>query len=158
MEILHTILKILIPFLAAFLYRAGGADQWQWCPLNQKWWRWLMGIPIGFLFTIGTTPWNIVFVTTILCGITYYIATAAFKYGEKSWLNFLGEDGKFAVCGLVFGLASIPAIGVEFGLSQGLISMMGFLAIKVLDDNEMIKNPWIERLRGFVGTMFFPFS
>lgn len=117
-----------------------------------------MGIPIGFLFTLGIVPWNIVLLTTVLCGITYYIATAVFKYGEKSWLNFLGEDGKFAACGLAFGLASIPALGFEFGLYQGLMSMMGFLAVKVLDDNEMIKNPWIERLRGFVGTMFFPFS
>jgi hypothetical protein len=153
MNIVHILLKIIIPFLSGFLYRAGGADQTPWLPICQKWVRWLMGIPVGFLFTIGIVPWNIVAITTVLCGITYYIATAAFKYGEKSWLNFLGEYGKFTVCGLAFGLAAIPAIGIVAGIIQGIVSAIGFLTIKILDDKNIVKNPWVERLRGFFGTI-----
>ncbi len=53
-----------------------------------------MGVPIGFLFSLGVTSWLWVLINMILCGVTYYIATAAFIYGGKSWLNFLGEKGK----------------------------------------------------------------
>ena len=157
MNIVHILLKILVPFVAGFLYRAGGADQWKWCPLKQKWWRWLMGLPIGFLFTIGVMSWASVGIATVLCGIAYYIATAAFVYGEKSWLNFLGETGKFAACGLAFGLASIPILGWQFGIVQGIFSALMFLVIKTLDDEGYLHNPWVERARGFFGIVVSAF-
>lgn len=142
----------IIPFVAAFLYRAGGADQWEWCPLKQKWWRWLMGLPIGFLFTLGHASWANVAIATVVSGISYYITTAAFKYGEKSWLNFLGEYGKFTVCGLAFGLASFYIFGM-LSIVQSIISGMAFLTIKILDEKQIIQNPWVERARGFFGTI-----
>jgi hypothetical protein len=83
---------------------------------------------------------------------TYYIATAAFKYGEKSWLNFLGEDGKFVVCGVAMGLAGAPVL-FWWAILQGVVSGAGWYYIRVLDEAGKLKNPWVEVARGFVGTI-----
>ena len=71
----------------------------------------------------------------------------------NSYLNFLGENGKFFFCGLVFGLSSIPAFGLLHGVIQGIVSAFVFLIVKILDDKDIVKNPWVERLRGFFGTI-----
>lgn len=141
-------MRFLIPIIAALLYRAGGADQWKWCPLNQHWWRWLMGVAIGLCewhgwlnygFTIGA----------------YFIATNAFPYGEKSWLNFLGEYGKFAVAGLAVGLCSFVLLPLWLAVLQSLLSALSFVLLHYLDKKDVIKNPWQELLRGFMGTILF---
>lgn len=137
--------------LAGLLYRAGGADQWKWCPLNQKWWRWLMGVPLGFLYSVGKSPWLWVALTTVMAGVAYYIATAAFKYGDKSWLNFLGKMGKFIVCGLAFGAASFTMLPWQWAVVQTLISGWAFGIIYILDEAGTLHNPWVEILRGSVG-------
>lgn len=141
---------LLTPIIAGLLYRAGGTDQWTWCPLNQKWWRWLMGIPIGLISFLFYHNWIVI----PLAGIAYYIATAAFKYGAKSWLNFLGEEGKFAMCGLAFGACAFTVTHWYWALIQTIVSGLCFWFIKVLDDKKIIQNPWVEFLRGFLGTMF----
>jgi hypothetical protein len=129
---------IILPFLSGYLYLLGGQ---KWC-----WYRWGMGLPISLIALIFThNPLN------LLCIPTYYIATSAFPYGEKSWLNFLGEGGKFFVCGLAFGFASIPILGF-IGILQGIISGFAFLGIKILDNKDIIKNPWVEFLRGCLGS------
>lgn len=76
-----------------------------------------------------------------------------FKYGVKSWLNFLGEYGKFFVCGLALGAAPAYVLGLKWGILQTVIGGIGFVVIKYLDDKGIVKNPWVERLRGFVGTI-----
>lgn len=155
---MHKLLALLTILVAGFLYRFGGADQWEKCPLKQKWWRWLMGLPIGFLMSLGVVSWGQVFINTILCGVTYYIATSAFKYGEKSWLNFAGERGKFTICGVAFGLAIFPVVTLPLAILQGIVSGAGFLAIKILDEKKIVQNPWVERLRGLIGTSLAIFS
>jgi len=145
MEILHIVLKILILFFVAFLYRAGGSDQWDWCPIPQGMWRSFVGIPIGIFFAL----YNQSFIP-LICILTYWFQP---PYGSNSYLNFLGDRGKFAFCGLVFGISSIPALGLLCGIIQGIVSAFAFLVIKIFDDKYMIKNPWVERLRGFFGTM-----
>lgn len=144
-------MNFILPFISGFLYRLGGSDQQTWSKLKMKWYRWLMGIPLGFLFTIGWASWATVAIVTILSGITFYIATSAFKYGENSWLNFLGEKGKFTVCGIAFGLASIPMFGWVAGIIQGIVAGCAFLCIKILDDKGIIHNPYVELCRGFFG-------
>ena len=110
-----------------------------------------MGLPLGFFYTIGRQPWEVVAVTTALAGVAYYIATAAFKYGEKSWLNFLPPIGKFIVCGLAFGAASFTMLSWQGGLFQTIIGGWAFGFIFVLDEHGTLKNPWVERLRGSIG-------
>ena len=139
------LLRCLIPFLSGFLYRAGGADQWQNCPIKQKLWRSFIGIPIGIFFAFYNQS-----LIPLLCILTYWFQP---PYGENSYLNFLGENGKFATCGFVFGLSSIPAVGLQYGLIQAFFSAFMFTVIKIMDDEEIVKNPWVERLRGFFGTI-----
>jgi hypothetical protein len=144
-------LNIIVPFAASFLYRAGGTVQWPWCPINQKLWRWLMGGIIGLLIWKA----SFIYIATIA---SYFIATNIFSYGEKSpILKHLSKPLRFLVSGLMFGLASIPLIGLQLGLLQGLFSSCAFLVLMYLDDTNIIKNPWQELLRGFLGTSLYFF-
>ncbi len=131
---------IFIPFISAILFLVGG--QW-WKPA-----RWFMGVPIAIVGTMSHHYWAIMAIPA------YWIATSAFPYGEKSWIK-LPEELKFLVCGLVFGLASITAINWYWALIQTAISGACWWFIKVLDDKEMVKNPWVELLRGFTGTVVY---
>jgi hypothetical protein len=140
---------ILLPVLCGLMYRWGGADQWEQIkPFKQSIIRSLIGVPVGLTFMlIAQNEWP------LLCVLTYFWQP---PYGEKSYLNFLGEYGKFAVCGFVFGISSIPVwIGLGHwwvGLIQGIISALAYVIIKCLDDKNIVKNPWVERLRGYFGT------
>ena len=133
---------ILIPVISALLYLAGGQIK--------NIYRWLMGVPIFLIAILTGHSWFSIFAI-----LTYWLATSAFPYGEKSWLNFLGEWGKFAVCGLVMGLASIVVLGWLVGLIQGIVGLIAFVVIKYLDDNGIMKNPWVELCRGFFGTVVY---
>jgi len=141
-------MKFLIPIISAVLFRCGGTDQWKWCPLNQKIWRMFIGIPIS-LFVWG--HWLQI---GLIIG-AYATIPFIFKYGEKSWLNFLGEYGKFFISGLSLGLCSFTFLSFGFALLQSLVSGISFMAIKFLDDKNIIKNPYVELLRGFSGTIIY---
>lgn len=130
-----------IPIISAILYLIGGQI---WKPA-----RWLMGIPIAIVGVYHQCFW------AILAIPAYWVATSAFPYGEKSWLNFLGERGKFFVAGLVFGLCSFTYLSLPFALSQSILSAVSFLILKILDDKDMLKNPWQELLRGLLGTICY---
>ena len=134
---------VIIPIVSSLCYLIGG--QW-WKPA-----RWFMGVPIAIIALLTGHGW-----TAILAIPAYWIATSAFPYGENSWLNFLGEWGKFAVCGLVFGLASIPVLGL-YGVIQGIVSMCAFLCIKYFDDKGIMKNPFVELARGALGCAVYVF-
>lgn len=131
---------ITIPILNGALFLAGG--QWN------KWYRWGMGAPVAILCFIKTGH-----AAAFLLIPSYWIATSAFPYGEKSWLNFLGEKLKFAACGLAFGLASIPALGIFGGIENACLSAIAWAAIKELDDRNILKNPYVEIARGFFGSI-----
>lgn len=139
----------LVPFIAGLLFRAGGSDQWKWCPLNQKLWRWLMGAVIGLLAWKGLVAYAV-------CILSYLIATNLFGYGDKTpILKYLPKGWKFAVSGLMYGLASIPLLGIGLGIAQGLISGACFYGLMLLDDADKLKNPWQEIARGFCGTVLY---
>ena len=147
-------ISIFIPIICGILYRIGGTDQWEWCPINQKLWRWLgIGIFIGIIYAIKLHSW-----IPLLSIIAYAFAIQIGQYGKSSWLNFLGEWGKFSACGLALGLASIVILGPIVGLIQGIVGVVSFLIIKFLDDNDIIKNPWVELARGGFGCIMYIFA
>ena len=136
-------MKILIPFICALLYRAGGSDQWKWCPLNQKLWRWLgIGIFTGITFAILNHSW-----IPLLAIATYAGAIQAFPYGDKSWLNFLPQNWKHFTSGFFYGLASAPIL-YFWSIPLAIISGGTFYCIKKFKVN----NPLAELLRGGIGT------
>ena len=130
--------------MSVILYRAGGTDQWKWCFLNQKLWRWLMGIIIGVLLWQG---W-ILYGLTILA---YFLATNLFGYGDNTpILKHLPQNIKHLVSGMIFGLASVFLIG-WWAILQIVISGIVFYIIEV----KKINNPWAEWLRGGLGTICY---
>jgi hypothetical protein len=82
-----------------------------------------------------------------------------FNYGEKSWLNPLGENGKFFVVGFMLGLASFPIIW-WVAIPQAIASGLLWVLLHKVDDKQSgfsIKNPWQEILRGVAGTWLMAF-
>lgn len=132
-----------IPFISSALYLVGG----QWLKLA----RWLIGLPIFVMALICGYPWYSIFAV-----LTYFLATNIFSYGDKMWTSKLfGRWISMGLSGLTFGLASIPVVGIERGIIQGIIGMIGFLVLKWLDDTDRLKNPWQELGRGFIGTVIY---
>ena len=88
----------------------------------------------------------------LLCIISYLIATEL-GYGDNNWLTKLvGKKWAIIIVGTALGLASFPIIG-WYCLLQGFISGLNFGILHQLDDADIIKEPWIAILRGFVGTI-----
>ena len=139
---------ILIPIISGALYLVGG--QW-WKPA-----RWIMGIPIGVIgaFHIFSTTHHIHY-WMILALPSYWVATSAFPYGDNSWLNIFGEWGKWAICGLALGLASIVVLNPILAILQGIVGAIGFVVLHWLDEKNIVKNPFQEILRGVIGTIVF---
>ena len=128
----------LVPAVSAVLYALGGQ--------YNKWFRWAMGIPIALM-----TNNNILFVF-----LTYFIATNLFSYGENMWTTkLLGKWASFVLSGFMFGLASVSVLRWELCLLQAFLGAIFFSILKYLDDNEIVKNPFQEFLRGFVGTCVY---
>lgn len=132
---------ILIPIISALLYALGGQVN--------KWFRWGIGLPIAAIGLLTGHGWM------SLLAIPAYYLTTNIPYGENSWLNFLGEYGKFFVAGLGLGLCSFILLPFGLALSQSILSSISFVVIKVLDNGDVIKNPWVELLRGFMGTAVY---
>jgi hypothetical protein len=103
-----------------------------------------MGLPISLMALVFGHS-----IYSLLCILTYYVATSAFPYGDNSWLNkFFSQLQKHFVCGLVFGLASFPIIGY-WAILQGIVGGVTFYCIEKYEVN----NPWTELLRGGLGTV-----
>ena len=133
----------LIPIISSLLYLAGG--QWN------KWYRWLLGLPIAAIMLLTHHSWISSFAI-----LTYFIATNFFSYGEKMiWTKLFGPWGSMAISGFAFGLASYVCLTPVLGMIQTIIATIAFLVIKWLDDNGKIHNPVVELLRGLLGTIVF---
>ena len=136
-------MQYLIPFISSGLYLAGGQ-------IN-KWFRWGMGIPIAIIGIFMLKP------MAIMAILSYFIATNAFSYGEKMWTTKLfGPWASMIISGVALGAASAPVLA-WMAIPQAIIGGIGFGVLKYLDDNEILKNPWQELLRGFTGTILFFF-
>ena len=144
-------ITIIIPIVSAVLYRFGGMDQIKWIPVNQKIWRWLgIGLFIGIMFMLLRNSYKPLLVIPM-----YIIAIQGMPYGEKSWLNFLPKWTKFTVSGIMYGLAGFALLGPVLAIIQGIVGAVAYLVLMVLDDKEIVKNPYQELLRGALGTILF---
>lgn len=141
----------MIGLISAISYALGGDGRIPYLGIkgfNAKLWRWLMGIPIGVVYGLIHHQWICIITATIA-----YLLATMLPYGEKSYLNFLGEKGKFIFCGLAFGACSFTMLPVGWALLQTLLGGLSFYLIKVFDDDGVIGNPWVELLRGFFGAI-----
>jgi hypothetical protein len=136
-------MHVLIPFISAGLYLTGG-----------QWWRagrWLMGIPIGVICALHNHSW-----VPLLAVATYFIATNVFSYGEKMLTTkWFGPWVSMGISGLALGAASFVCLPFWLASLQTVFSCFCFLLIKWLDDTDKVKNPWVELLRGFMGTIVY---
>ena len=137
---------ILIPFISSVLYLLGGQVN--------KWFRWLMGIPIaGIAFYHTHSIWMLLAIPA------YFIATNAFSYGDKMiWTKLFGKWVSMGLSGFMLGMASYFTLGLHMAIVQALVGMIAFLVLKWFDDYGDVHNPWQELGRGFFGTCLFIFS
>lgn len=132
---------VLIPLASSFLYCLGGQVN--------KWYRWLIGLPIAIVFMLNNHNglWAIP---------AYFIATNFFSYGDKMiWTKLFGKWGSMAISGFAFGLASYSVLPPYLAMIQTITATISFLVIKWLDDNDVVKNPYVELLRGLCGTIVY---
>ena len=147
-------MQYLIPVISSFMLHAGGQDQWLWCPLNQKLWRWLMGIPIAII--CGITLRSAI---PIWCILTYFLATNVSSYGENHpFRKWFGRDGAWLIYGALFGLASLPVLGI-YSIIQAIISSVSFWGLMKLSNDGIsdykLEHKWVEIIFGFVGTILY---
>lgn len=139
---------ILLPFLCGIMYRMGGSDK-PYFKFKFFNYRAMIGIPVGVIWACYTHSW-----IPLICILTYWFQP---PYGTDSYLNFLGEYGKWAACGFIFGISSTPAwLATPYwwmALVQGIIGILDFTLIHYLNTKGKIQNPWEERVRGFLGTV-----
>ena len=98
---------------------------------GSKWYRWLMGLFIGYFYS------------TLFTVITYFIATSVLGYGENHWLRKslekalgrLGRDLAWCIYGFGLGMAIMPVLGLNRAILQGIItSIMFYLLMKWSND------------------------
>ena len=141
---------LLLPFLNGIMYRLGGDGSipFLFIPgFRAHFWRSLgIGTLSGVSWALLLHSW-----VPLLCVGTYFIP-GAFPYGTSSWLNFLGTKNKWLVSGFAFGICTFPIIG-WWSILQGIVSAIAYLVLKIIDDKEVIETKWIERARGYFGTI-----
>lgn len=128
----------MISIISAILFRLGGCGKDDGflpflnphTPIANKWWRWIIGIPISIL------TGNYIYI------ITYFCATSIFVYGESSWTNKLFGPFRWFVSGVAFGLASLS-------WGNGLWCGSLFIIMKFLN----IDQAWFEIMAGGFGTL-----
>ena len=133
------ILKLLMVISGTLMYTAG--------ELYDKNLKYMMGIPISILACILYHS-----IWPLFCVLTYFIATE-FGYGDTNPLTLLlGKRGAITFCGAALGLASFPIIGLWSILGM-IISATAFYVISVLDDKNIVKEPFVGLGRGLFGTI-----
>ena len=133
------ILNLLMVVLGTSMYLCG--------ELYNKNLKYLMGIPIAMIGCVLHQS-----LLPGICILSYLIATE-FGYGDNNWLTLLlGKRGAITFCGTMLGLASFPLIGL-WCLLGAVISGVGFYVIAVLDDKDIVKEPFVGIGRGLVGTI-----
>uniref|UniRef100_A0A6M3JED4 Phosphatidate cytidylyltransferase n=1 Tax=viral metagenome TaxID=1070528 RepID=A0A6M3JED4_9ZZZZ len=145
---------IIIPIISGLLNRAGGTDQWKWSKLVQKWWRWLMGIPIGILACISLHTY-----TPLFCILTYFLATNCSGYGENHiFRKWFGRDATFLIYGFLFGLASLPVLGWQ-AITQAIIGSASFYFLMIWSNDgyfgHKLRHCYVEMIFGFLGTIMY---
>ena len=134
---------VIIPIISSICYLLGGQVN--------KWYRWLMGVPIFIIAILNHYSWTSVFAIA-----SYLIATNAFSYGDNMWTTKLfGKWASMAISGFAFGLASYCVLPLWLAMVQTIIATISFVVIKWLDDSGYVKNPFVELLRGGLGCIAY---
>ncbi len=151
-------MQYIIPFISGILFHFGGRDQFEWLEwFNQKLWRWLMGVPIALMYAIMLRSW-----IPLLCSLTYFLATNASSYGENHpFRKWFGRDGAWIVYGFLFGLASLPILGV-FAIGQAVIASASFWGLMKWSNDgfngHKLNHKIVELSFGFIGTILYFFK
>ena len=127
-------INIFVPIISSFLYRWGGTNQWSWCPINQKLWRWLgIGLFVGIIYSFLLHLW-----TPLLAILSYTISFHFFPYGDTSYLRKWFKSRQiWLFYGFLAGLASFPIVGYK-SIYQAIFSSVVFFAL-MWASNEGIK-------------------
>ena len=114
--------------------------------LKNKWGKYAMGVPIGIVYAVTIQSW-----LPLTCWLTYFLASWALPYGEKSPITKLvGNRLAITIHGVGIGLASFPIVAY-FAILGGIIGGVSFYILSVLDDKEVVKEPWLAILRPLIG-------
>jgi hypothetical protein len=106
--------------------------------LKNKAGKFFMGVPIALL---SGCYWAV---------LTFFIA-CQLGYGDNNPLTKLvGKRWAIVIHGTAVGLASFPIVG-WWAILGGIVSGLGFYVIAELDDNDLVKEPWVAIWRGIVG-------
>ena len=146
---INLILKVLMVLSGTYMYIRGETmDGWAGklgkCNKAFKYW---MGVPLALL----SLP--IVGLAGLLLIPTYWLACNA-GYGENNWITkLIGKTNAVILHGTLVGLASIPFLGLWWGLFGGVVSGLGFYLIYREDCKGAMKEPQIALLRGLAGTI-----
>lgn len=133
------ILPILMVVAGTTMYACG--------ELYNKVLKYLMGIPIAMIAVVFFKS-----LSPAWCILTYLIA-CEFGYGDNNPLtHLLGKRGAITFCGVALGLASFPITGL-YCLLGGVISGVSFYGLAVLDDKDILKEPFIGIFRGLAGSI-----
>lgn len=135
------------------MFHLGGRDQMKF-PMNQKLWRWLMGIPIAIIMGCHTKS-----VYPILCMATYFLATNVSSYGESHpFRRWFGRDNAWLVYGFLFGLASLPVLG-WWCILQAVIASASFYGLMKWSNDgfggNKLNHKLVELAFGLLGTILY---
>jgi hypothetical protein len=84
---------------------------------------------------------------------TYWLACYA-GYGENNWITkLIGKTNAVTLHGTLVGLASIPFLGLWWGLFASVVSGLSFYLIYREDTKGAMVEPKIALLRGIAGTI-----
>ena len=144
----------MIPIISSLLFRAGGSEQWKWCIVNQKIWRWLLGLPIGIICALQMKSY-----VPLWCILTYLGATNFSGYGENHiFRKWFGRDATFLLYGFLFGLASLPVLGWQ-AITQAIIGSASFYVLMKWSNDgyfgHKLKHKFVELTFGFLGTVMY---
>ena len=137
---IYPLLKLAMVISGIGFYWAG--------EIYKKEFKYAMGIPISLLALVSGLG-----LSSLWCILTYFFATWGLPYSEKSpTTKLFGNRGAITIAGCGLGLASFPIIGL-WCILGGIISGLSFFVISILDDKDIIKEPFVAILRGLCGTI-----
>ena len=143
------LLRILIVLVGIAMY-VKGETYTKLLGQSNKIFKTLMGIPMGLLWLLSG-HW---LAALIVMG-AYAIATQV-SYGDNNWLTKLvGKRLAITITGFCLGLASWPFLGL-LALLQALLAAIVWYGVSILDDANIVKEPYVAILRSIGGLCLIP--
>jgi hypothetical protein len=144
---IHFISGLLCIISATALYVKGETTT-KWLGKSNKWFKTLIGIPIGIIYGLFFHMW----LQGGLAALAYFVALQ-FGYGSSNWtVKLFSKRGALIFCGALMGIASAPIL-LWWSVLAAVISGAMFYLLDVL--NNQIHEPWVAILRGIGGTICY---